>query len=685
MDIFSPTILDNALITGSNDASLLQVSSPTAPSALFVSGSGNVGIGTATPVHNLVVNGSTGVSINANGATFPNIHRDSTDGGMLLRSWDGSTFTNNVKITPTSNVGIGTTSPTQKLDVRDGFIQVSGSGASGQGITIARAGFDTYQLTHEDGGLTIRNSTDNVKEMTFLGNGNVGINFQSPLAKLHISGASALRLQNAGFDTFQWTFSAGTGIALRNVTDSTNPFYIDGADNIGIGTTTPTQRLDVRGNTIIAGTTPVNPVGGTLEVYNNGSNAQITIHEDSGSAEARLAFRTEGSDTIFRNLNTRFSIDAEAKPDALTLSLFGRVGIGTSTSVPSSLLQIRGEGTASATTALRVENSASIASLTILDDGTSAFNTNHLYVSSSGRVGIGTTTPQRLFDVYNSSISGIAASFGAQISNNNFSGISFGYVEQANTLYRKSALVFERTETHGGGGNASGKIHFLLNNNSSTSATALTDSVLTIDSVGTTVGSSRVGIGTRFPTASLHISGTVATDNLMRVQSTTGAEYFFISASGNVGVGLLTPSARLHVSGANNQSLLRVSSPSASAALFISGSGNVGIGTETPTGVIDVFQGGNSRILVKADDGFVGIQQPSPTERIHITSDPATSKYLRIDAAQATNPPPRYLPVVPAKEIYGQNADDFALGTPDYWMEIILNGNIVLIPCYLPN
>jgi len=60
-----------------------------------------------------------------------------------------------------------------------------------------------------------------------------------------------------------------------------------------------------------------------------------------------------------------------------------------------------------------------------------------------------------------------------------------------------------------------------------------------------------MGIGTRFPTASLHVSGTVATDNLMRVQSTTGAEYFFISASGNVGIGTSTPSSQLHISGAS--------------------------------------------------------------------------------------------------------------------------------------
>ena len=35
----------------------------------------------------------------------------------------------------------------------------------------------------------------------------------------------------------------------------------------------------------------------------------------------------------------------------------------------------------------------------MLNDGTSAFNTSHLYVSSSGRVGVGTTTPRELLHV----------------------------------------------------------------------------------------------------------------------------------------------------------------------------------------------------------------------------------------------------------------------------------------------
>ena len=165
MDIFSPTILDNALITGSNDASLLQVSSPTAPSSLFVSGSGRVGIGTGTPVHNLVVDGNTGISINAGGTIFPNIHRDSTDGGMLLRSWNGSIFTTNVKITPTTEVGIGTTSPTAELHI---------SGANADNL--------------------LRVSSPSATNALFVsGSGNVGIGTTTPTTTLNVNGTTLLQ------------------------------------------------------------------------------------------------------------------------------------------------------------------------------------------------------------------------------------------------------------------------------------------------------------------------------------------------------------------------------------------------------------------------------------------------------------------------------------------------------------
>tara|TARA_Y100001963_G_scaffold96419_1_gene132772 strand:- start:329 stop:2911 length:2583 start_codon:yes stop_codon:yes gene_type:complete len=88
------------------------------------------------------------------------------------------------------NVGIGTTAPEQALTVKSGYVAVTGSGTSGYGYELARAGKDTYRMQHLDGGLTIVNVTDtNRKEMTFKGDGSVGIGNASPPEALTVSGS----------------------------------------------------------------------------------------------------------------------------------------------------------------------------------------------------------------------------------------------------------------------------------------------------------------------------------------------------------------------------------------------------------------------------------------------------------------------------------------------------------------
>jgi hypothetical protein len=124
---------------------------------------------------------------------------------------------------------------------------------------------------------------------------------------------------------------------------------------------------------------------------------------------------------------------------------------------------------------------------------------NGLFVDSTGKVGVGTTTPQRILDVIGSTNDVPVVSFGRGIAIGNWTGIHFGYSESGNSDYRKSALVFERTGTAG-----QGKIHILNNNGADTGSAALADARLTITSAG------NVGIGTTAPA------------NILDVQSSSG-------------------------------------------------------------------------------------------------------------------------------------------------------------------
>jgi len=226
---------------------------------------------------------------------------------------------------------------------------------------------------------------------------------------------------------------------------------------------------------------------------------------------------------------------------------------------------------------------------------------------SNGNVGIGVTTPQRKLDVFGS---GILASFGSQMGVNSIAGIHFGYSESSSNVdtYKKSAMVFERTDNHNQGGNASGKIHFLLHNTSSTSASGTNSAVLTLDTDGNgTLGSARVGIGTTSPTAALHVSGTSGDSApTFRINGTAAASTFNWAGSiMNSSLGssrntiLLIGKAEsskdsgyigFNHSGTNgsNTNFLTFGLHSVDNVLNITGAGNVGIGTTTPASKLHV-------------------------------------------------------------------------------------------------
>ncbi len=195
--------------------------------------------------------------------------------------------------------------------------------------------------------------------------------------------------------------------------------------------------------------------------------------------------------------------------------------------------------------------------------------------------------------------------------------------------------------------------------------------------------SGSLGLGITSPTARLHLSSSTNTSVLLRADSPVSSSILFITGSGRIGMGTALPSSQLHISGTSASSLFEIDSPTLSNILFVTGSGRVGIGTGTPSELFSVIKSGNPKIL--AGDN-VSIQTSAVDQWIYLFSDPSAGKYLNIDAAQTSNNPPNYGAggTGGVDRIIGNTLDNFALGTPDYWMEIKLNGVIVLIPAYLP-
>jgi hypothetical protein len=173
-----------------------------------------------------------------------------------------------------TNVGLGTTSPQQKLDVRSSnaghvakFVNTNSAGTSSlifadnnnnerMYVGYANTGFNNPELSGK--GYIMANrlafSTSNLNRMEITQGGDVGIGISTPLSKLHInSGASnALRIDSE-------TGTKAMSIGGFGEIEIDSPGVVGGRlkilenGNIGIGNTAPAARLDVISNYEITG------------------------------------------------------------------------------------------------------------------------------------------------------------------------------------------------------------------------------------------------------------------------------------------------------------------------------------------------------------------------------------------------------------------------------------------------
>jgi hypothetical protein len=273
--------------------------------ALFINSSSNVGIGTTSPTQKLVIS-------------------DSIDGSLI-------TWVQNENVNGYSVLRLGSTMQQSAAIVRNGSSQTSYAGANSLNV---------YTLSTQPIGLV----TNNLLRMIVTGDGNVGVGIASPLYKIHVlntAGESSLFLES-GTTTQAALYLANANNAIFNDNSTTNnlKFFVNSATrmiinssgNVGIGTTTPNVRLEVAGLVRVTGTNG----------FSIGADGGQNRIQYSTSTFSRFALLSSG-DGYMGLTAKELSIGATyggIAPPSSGIIVEGNVGIGTSSPGASAKLDI---------------------------------------------------------------------------------------------------------------------------------------------------------------------------------------------------------------------------------------------------------------------------------------------------------------------------------------------------------
>ena len=385
-----PTLARTTVLASSNSGSLVDFSTGTKdvfvtyPSGKSVNqdASGNVGIGTTAPASKLDI---------ATGDL-----RFSGTGQRILGDFSNATFTSRVCIqttTTSSSTGVSIipsaagaglnaslnveSDPTFAAGSLGQFVVVSGSEVR---LTSGIRGTGTY--------LPMTFYTNGSERMRLDTSGNFGIGTSSPTSKLDVNGKVTL---TGGEDNqLQWTNnsqtwrmnnSTGGQIYLYNVTSTRFPFKVDAATasdtlcltstGVGIGATAPQGKLDVQSRSSGAVTTGLVLDNRVANSVNTGIDLRFYVND---GGDARYAAVRSVQSTSGNYADLRFLTSASDTPtERMRITPDGNVGINTT--APGHKLEVITNSTANIGFRVQNQSTSQFAGSGILCSGPSAAGT----------------------------------------------------------------------------------------------------------------------------------------------------------------------------------------------------------------------------------------------------------------------------------------------------------------------
>ena len=456
--------------------------------------------------------------------------------------------------TANDRVGIGTTSPGQKLDV-DGNVNIDGSlfvnttnnhirlvdtDNTGNFSVGVNTNFQIRDITANTTPLLIKAGTPGNTIVT-TSSGRVGIGLNSPGVTLHVDGFArlngGLQMNATNAQIYQILDSD-----LRFGTNNTERMRIDNTGNVGIGTTSPSNKLEVVG-----------------------SNA-VRIHD--GTDQGSIFFRGDRDDVYIKESGYQL--------------LFG---------APSGMLF-----------ELDTNN----------NDG-DVFNVMHrgssrMYINgATGNVGIGTTSPSSNLDIENAS--------GVTIDINSSSGDGMFRFQDNGTT--KWAIGRDNTQQNFVFSNSAGLAsdNVLTLAHSTGNVGIGTTSPASPLHLSMTNGDVRIqGETSRNHILSRTSDDTTWRD--LAISATSGQNQLVLSTGGNVGIGTTSPARALHVSDSSDAPFrvestdsttgIQFEDPDGNNNIYYVGNGdyfytsaNVGIGTTSPLNPLSIESSSSPLIKIR--------------------------------------------------------------------------------------
>lgn len=302
-----------------------------------------------------------------------------------------------IRITSGGNVGIGTTSPNVRLNVADTGntypLMVVGNGQP-NGVAVGTNSLGNPVISGYNAGFT---ATQNL--ILEPSGSNVGVGTTTPLARLDVYTIGAqdaiaatgndpsnarVTVNNINGSKFGMlsgiTSVSNTGFSIRDLTNSADRIAILGNGKVGVNTTAPQSQFDVNGSMSLGIYGGVNaaPANGLIVSGNVGIGTTTPqgLINPTNSPVLNIGYATQGGIVISKNSGQSFELTGN--------------GAG-------AYIDVAGAPTASNNfLAFRTNNTASAYTPPV----------EQMRITSTGNVGIGSTTPNYLLSVGNDPVAG---------------------------------------------------------------------------------------------------------------------------------------------------------------------------------------------------------------------------------------------------------------------------------------